>query len=171
MMGVQMRLSKVTVALGLAIVGLATVRAGAPPDDAPARGRVTLLGTLAEWQYPGAKLLGGTSMSDGGNPLLPTVKCQAILTTADPVEKVVGFYSEKLGSPRAPGRQDAKAEEKGSDVKSVSTQDDSRGHPVALRVIVFNTAETSTTLVISRAAGEEETHIAWSHYLRLDGRR
>src|SRR3954447_12190249 len=138
MMGVQMRPSTAIVALGLAIAGLAPVRAGAPPGNAPAQGRVTLLGTLSEWQYPGAKLLGGASMSDGGNPLLPSVKCQAILTTADPVEKVAGFYSEKLGSPRAPGRQDAKAEEKGSDVKSVSTQDDSRGRPVALRVIVVN---------------------------------
>ena len=28
-----------------------------------------------------------------------------------------------------------------------------------------------THLVISRAAGESETHIAWSHYIRLDGKR
>jgi hypothetical protein len=171
MMGVQMRPSTAIVALGLAIAGLAAVQAGAPPGNAPAQGRVTLLGTLAEWQYPGSKLLGGASMSDGGNPLVPSVKCQAILTTADPVEKVVAFYSEKLGIPRASGPQDAKEDAKGDDAKSVSSQDDSRGRPVAIRVIVVHKAETSTTLVISRAAGEEETHIAWSHYLRLDGKR
>ena len=166
-----MRLLTAISVVGLSIVGLATVRAGAPPAEAPAQGGVTLLGTLAEWQYPGSKMLGGASMSDGGNPLVPSVKCQAILTTADPVEKVIAYYSEKFGIPRAPDPQDAQEDAKGPDGKSVSSQDDSRGRPVAIRVIVVNTAETSTTLVISRAEGEEETHIAWSHYLRLDGKR
>ena len=79
----------------------------------------------------------------------------------------MAFYSEKFGKTQAPGAQDAKAEVKRADAKSVSTQDDSRGRPVKLRVIVVNKAETLTTLVISRADGEEETHIAWSHYMRL----
>jgi hypothetical protein len=164
-----MRLLTVIAVVGLSIVGFATVRAGAPPADAPSQGGVTLLGTLAEWQYPGSKMPGGATMSDGGVPLVQSVKFQAILTTADPVEKVIAFYAEKLGTPRSPGPEDARA--KGADAKSVSTQDDSRGRPVALRVIVVNKAESSTTLVISRAEGEEETHIAWSHYLRLDGKR
>jgi hypothetical protein len=38
------------------------------------------------------------------------------------------------------------------------------------RVIVVNKADSSTTLVISRATGETETHIAWLHYFRLDGK-
>ena len=103
-------------------------------------------------------------MSDGGNRRLQSVKCQAILTTSDSVEKVTNFYSEKFVS----GPQDTETEVKGADAKSVSTQDDSHGRPVQLRVIVVNRAETSTTLVISRAAGEKKTHIAWSHYLRLN---
>jgi hypothetical protein len=116
-------------------------------------------------------MLDGASMSDGGNPLLQSVKCQAILTTSDPIEKVIEFYSKKLGTSPAPGRQDDRADVKDADAKSVATQDDSRGRPVTIRVIVVNKADTSTTLVISRAAGENETHIAWSHYIRLEGKR
>ena len=159
------------VVLGFAIVGLASVRAGSPPADAPDQGRVTLMGTLAEWKYPGSNMLGGATMSDGGNPLIQSVKCRAILTTADSFEKVMAFYSERFGKPQAPGPRDAKDEVKRADAKSVSTQDDSEGRPVKVRVIVVNKAETLTTLVISRADGEKETHIAWSHFLRLGGHR
>jgi hypothetical protein len=128
---------------------------------------VRLLETLAGWQYPGSKLRDGASMADGGNPLVPSVKCQAILTTADPVEKVVEFYTKKL-TPQGAGTQSAEAAERNAAAKSVSTQDDSQGRPVRLRVLVINQAKASTTLVISRAEGEQKTHIAWSHYLRLD---
>ena len=145
------------------MVGLGTVWATSPTSDAASQRKVTLLGTLAEWKYPGSDFGGGPSMSDGGNGRLQSVKCQAILTTSDPVEKVTKFYSEKFVS----GPQDAEKQVKGANAQSVSTQDDSQGRPVQLRVIVVNRAETSTTLVISRAEGEKKTHIAWSHYLRL----
>ena len=39
----------------------------APPPTEP----MTLMGTLADWKYPGSKMLGGASMSDGGNPSVP----------------------------------------------------------------------------------------------------
>lgn len=148
------------------IVGLGAVWASPLTSDAASRSEVTLLGTLAEWTYPGSDF-GGGSMSDGGNRRLQSVKCQAILTTGDSVEKVTKYYSEKFVS----GPQDAQTDVKGGDAKSVSTQDDSQGRPVQLRVIVVNRAETSTTLVISRAESEKKTHIAWSHYLRFDGKR
>jgi len=141
------------------------------PARATQSGTVTLLGTLSEWKYPGSNMLGGASMSDGGNPLVKSVKCRAVLTTPDPIEKVIAFYSEKTGTPLAPGRQDAGAEVRNADAKSVSTQDDSKGRPVALQVVVVNKADTATTLVISRAKSETETHIAWLHYLRLDSKR
>src|SRR4051794_22081034 len=102
----------------------------------PGPGGVSLMETLSEWKYPGSRMLDGASMSDGGNPLLQSVKCRAILTTPDPIEKVIAFYSEKVGTPPAPGRQDARAEVKDADAKSVSTQDDSQGRPVTIRVIV-----------------------------------
>jgi hypothetical protein len=141
-----------------------------PAQATPPRG-VSLMETLSEWKYPGSNMLGGARMSDGGNPLVQSVKCRAILTTPDPIEKVIEFYSEKVGTPPAAGRQGAKPEVKDADAKAVSTQDDSQGRPVMLRVIVVNTADTATTLVLSRADGEKETHIAWLHYLRLDGKQ
>ncbi|MGO9464404.1 MAG: hypothetical protein ACLQIB_12165 [Isosphaeraceae bacterium] len=144
-------------------LGLAQANQAAPPA------RMTLLGTLAEWKYPGSNMLGGATMSDGGNPLVQDVLCQAILTTPDPIAKVATFYAEKVGTPPAPGAQNAKAEVKQADAKAVSTQDDSEGRPVTLRVIVVNKADTTTTLVISRAKSEKETHIAWSHYRRFGG--
>jgi hypothetical protein len=109
-------------------------------------------------------MLGGATMSDGGNPLVVDVNCRAILTTPDPIEKVVAFYAKKLGTPPAPGEPGAGAAVKEADAKAVSIQDDSAGRPLTLRVFVVNRADTATTLVVSRAAGEKETHIAWTHY-------
>ena len=141
------------------------------PARANPPGSVSLMETLSEWKYPGSRMLGGASMSDGGNPLVQSIKCRAILTTPDPIEKVIAFYSEKLGTHPPTGRPDAKAAGKDAEAKAVSIQDDSRGRPVTVRVIVVNKADTTTTLVISRARSETETHIAWLHYLRLDGKR
>jgi hypothetical protein len=118
--------------------------------------------TLSKWAYPGTMEPGaklhGAEMSDGGIPGMQSVKCKAVLTTPDPVDKVVAFYEQKL---RTDGPADPKA------AQSLSIQDDSAGRPVAVRVLVVNRAETSTTLVISRAEGEKETHIAWSHFIRI----
>jgi hypothetical protein len=152
------------------VVGLCAAWPGVQISDAAAEDGVSLMGTLAEWAYPGANF-GGANMSDGGNPRLQSIKCHAILTTGDSVEKVKEFYAKKFGILPAAKAQDAKEEVKGGDAKSVSTQDDSQGRPLELQVIVVNKADTSTTLVISRAKGEKETHIAWSHYLRLGGNR
>ena len=33
-------------------------------------------------------------MSDGGNRLVQSVKCRAVLTTPDPIKKVIGFCQE-----------------------------------------------------------------------------
>jgi hypothetical protein len=157
--------------LALGAPAISAVFLAAPrlsPAQATPPARMTLLGTLSEWKYTGSNLLDGASMSDGGNPLVPDVRCQAILTTPDPIEKVFKFYSEKFGTPPASVRQDARAGVKEADAKAVSTQDDSEGRPVTLRVIVVSKADATTTLVISRAKGEKETHIAWSHYRRFD---
>ena len=108
------------------------------PEGIPQR-QMTLMGTLSEWKYPGSKMLGGASMSDGGNPSVVDVKCQAILTTPDPIEKVAKFYSEKLATPAGAGTPSTKHEAKEADARAVSTQDDSDGRPVAVKVIVVST--------------------------------
>ncbi len=155
--------------LALAAAALSGSLMLSPTRANPEEG-VTLMQTLSEWAYPGtlepgSRLSGGASMSDGGNPKIQSVKFRAILTTPDPIAKVIRFYSDKLEPAPKPGDV---AE---PDAKSVSSQDDSKGRPVAVRVFVVNRDDTSTTLVISRAEGEKETHIAWSHYLRLSGKK
>jgi hypothetical protein len=135
--------------------------AGDKTEKAPQKD-VTLMGLLGEWMYPGAKF-GGAEMSDGGNRTIQSVKCQSLLTTGDPFDKVVGYYEHKFVS--GPDRREAAVA--GAQAQSVSTQDDSSGRPLLLRVIVVNRAHSSTTLVISRAASETKTHIAWSHFQNL----
>lgn len=165
-----MRLFTLTAVIVASTAGFDLVWAGSPPADEPAREGVTLMGILSEWKYPGSQMLGGASMSDGGNPNVPSLKCQAILTTPDSVEKVAAFYAKQLNDSRTAGAQKDAGGVKGTNAKSVSTQDDSQGRPVRIRILVVNKAETSTTLVISRAEDEQETHIAWSHYLRLESK-
>lgn len=120
---------------------------------------------LSEWMYPGSKMPGGARMSDGGNPLVQSIQCQAVLTTPDPIEKVLTFYSEKIGPT---DRAAAPSEVKVAGAQSVSIQDDSKGRPVKVRIIVVNKLDRTITLVISRGEGEKETHIAWSLYRRFD---
>lgn len=134
--------------------------AGVRAEDPAPAGGVTLLGTLEEWLYPDAKF-GGAEISDGDNRTLISAKCQAVLTTSDPVEKVAKYYTEKFVSGPAELGQTVPVSQ------TVSEQSDSEGRPVELRVMVVTRAKSSTTLVISRAKGEDRTHIAWSHYMHL----
>lgn len=127
---------------------------------------ISLMKTLAEWQYPDSKFNGAT-MSDGGNPMLRSIKCTAVLTTTDPVSEVIEFYTKSLDL--SPDSEPAITDGKQTPAKarSVIVQDDSKDRPVAIHVIVVNQEKTSTTLVISRSETETETHISWLHYIRL----
>ncbi len=139
-----------TRALALAATAALLGSALSPAPAQPPREGISLLQTLAGWQYPGSTLL-GASMSDGGNPEIEDLICRAVLTTPDAVDAVAHFYESR--PPVVPG--------------ATATQDDSKARPVAVRVITVHRADTSTTLAISRAEGEKETHIAWSHYIRI----
>jgi hypothetical protein len=90
------------------------------------------------------------------------------LTTPDPIEKVARFYLGMLKSSPISGGHTAGVELKEAGAQAVSTQDDSEGRPVALKVIVVTKADTTTTVVISRAKTENETHVAWTHYRRFN---
>jgi hypothetical protein len=150
-----------------AVVAFTTAALTAAQDKKPERG-MSLLETLEQWKYPGSRMLGGASMSDGGNPLLQSVKCKATLTTSDAFEKVTTYYAQNNFQTRADREPQGGVPE--TDGKSIASQDDSEDRPVKIRVIVVNRANTSTTLVISKATDEKETHISWLHYARLDAK-
>jgi len=99
-----------------------------------------------------------------GDITVTAVQVQAVWTTKDPIEKVIAYYETKL-KPAADAR-DAKPDERAAadSGQAIVSHDDSIGRPLAIHVILVNTKKTSTTLVISRAATESETHVAWVHY-------
>jgi hypothetical protein len=162
------------VALGVALTAAALAAVVLiNPARAQPREEMSLMQTIEEWKYPGSTLLGGATMSDGGNPLVQSVKCHATLTTPDPFDKVIEFYYKKFTPStarerRGPGNA---PDVRPDDAKAVTMADDSEGRPVKLRVIAVNKADTATTLAISRAETEKETHIAWLHYRWIDGKR
>ncbi len=103
-------------------------------------------------------------MNASGDRTQPSVQYRAVLTTKDPMAKVIAYYESKL-KPVADSKTTKPDEQPAADSgQSVTSHDDSEGRPVAIHVICVNTEKASTTLVISRAATESETHIAWAHY-------
>ena len=106
---------------------------------------VVLIGTIVKWRYPEAEIGPST------------------MTTRDPVEQVLSFYRDLLK--RTPEHDKALgiAPTVG---RSVYFTDESAGRPFALHTILVNSANSSTTLVISRGKDEEATHITWKQYLK-----
>ena len=154
----------------LAFASLITVVATANLSDAEEPLR--LMAMIAEWQYPGSKI-NGASMSDGatvnrsGERTVTSMLCKTVLTTKDSTAKVLEYYKTKLkqgadSETSKPG--DKSATDSG---RSVMFHHDSQGRPLEIHIIIVNTDKSSTTLVISRAETEPETHIAWTHYLRF----
>jgi len=146
-----------------------------------AREPQTLMQMIAQWQYPGSEF-NGASMSDAatmnasGERTLQSMQCKTVMTTTDPIDKVVAYYKDKLAAPEKnsdrnsdenakPGDEDANPVPESG--RSVTFHEDSEDRPLAIQMILINTEKASTTLVISRAEMESATHIAWSHYLRL----
>ena len=134
--------------------------------DPPSEEKVTLLGMLSEWQYPGSKFNGAES-SDAAVSDISSIKSKAVLTTPDSAEKVVDFYRQKLKVDSAGRNLGEKDGERLTTKRSVSIQDNSDGRPLKLYIIAINETGSSTTLVVSRSEGEETTHIAWSNFRQL----
>ncbi|WP_428303987.1 hypothetical protein [Lacipirellula sp.] len=166
-------------AIGYLAGGMPGVAEEAKPIDlasAPAGDGNTLMGMLGPWAYPGATWVEGAEMADGGNPKLQSVKCKTVLVTPDSFEDVTKYYAEKLNIDKK-GNDAVKKPQLGGDggrsvtVINDSVFDEGDERPVKLQVITVNKPESSTTLVISRAAEERETHIAWSHFKRVGGEK
>ncbi len=133
---------------------------------------VRLMPLIAEWQYPGSKI-NGASMEDAatvnrsGVRTVPSILCKTVLTTQDPVAKVMEYYETKLKQRGKLEAAEPEGKSRTEPGESVMFHDDSQGRPLAVRIIIVNTSESSTTLVISRGDTESETHIAWTHYMRF----
>ncbi len=129
---------------------------------------VTLLGTIVKWRYPDAEI-GKSQMSDAatidrdGKRTVPSSVLKTTMMTRDPVDDVIAFYRELL-------TRDATNDSKlgiGVTVgRSVVFSDESDGCPFAFHTIVVNSTGTSTTLVITRGADEEQTRITWKQYIK-----
>ena len=80
---------------------------------------------------------------------------------------VIEYYDTKLKPGADPKTAKAERESGAERGRSVMFQDDSQGRPLRIHIIIVNTEKSLTTLVISRADAESETHIAWTHYMRF----
>ncbi|MGD0897695.1 MAG: HEAT repeat domain-containing protein [Thermoguttaceae bacterium] len=127
---------------------------------------------IAEWQYPDSRINGATmadaaTMNRNGERTVPSILCKTVMTTKDPMAKVIKYYETKLK--QDPKSETAKPGDKSAtdSGRSVMFHDDSQNRPLAIHIIVVNTDKSSTTLVISRGETESETHIAWTRYLRF----
>ncbi len=151
------------IAATLVVGGVFVIRASAEEP-------VLLIGTVLKWRYPEAEI-GPSSMSDGetiaadGNRTAPSSVLTTTMTTRDSVEKVVAFYRELLTRNPVNDKKLGIAPTVG---RSVLFSDESDGRPFALRTILVNSANSSTTLVISRGKDEEATHITWKQYVTHD---
>jgi len=131
----------------------------------------SLLTMIAQWQYPDSTMNGGTlgdaaTLNGAGERTVPSILYKTVLTTQDPMPKVIEYYKNKLLPPAGSKADSADEKAVPASGRSVMFQEDSEGRPVAIQVILVNTEKASTTLVISRGATEAETHIAWTHYLK-----
>ena len=128
----------------------------------------TLLGMIAEWQYPESKFENG-QMSDGatvnpsGERTFASISAKTLMKTDASVEEVLEFYRAKL----TPEKIDEMKQSMDDDELSVVFSDDSMGRSFELHTIIVNTRKTSTTLVISRADEDQTTQIAWKYYRRF----
>ena len=108
------------------------------------------------------------TVDENGDRTVQSIVCKSEMTTEDDIEKVIAFYKKKLQPQKDEDDTDAKAEEqKNKSGRSVIIHDDSKDRPFAMHVILVNTDQSSTTLIITRGEKESKTTIDWKHYLRL----
>jgi hypothetical protein len=124
------------------------------------------MGILSDWIYPGSEFKGAQS-SDAAVTDISSIKSKALLTTTDSVGKVLDHYREKLNVDAEGNNLTEKEGDRVTSDRSVLIQEVSGGSEPSLVVICINRKRSSTTLVVSRAGGEDVTRIAWSDYRQL----
>ena len=126
----------------------------------------SLMSVIAKWHYPESALSGSTlndaaTVDRAGERTIQSLQYRTVMTTKDSLAEVIEYYKTKLVNSKTLGTVE------NAEGRSVTFLEDSVGRPLAIHLILVNDLESSTTLVISRAGSENETHIAWSRYLRL----
>ncbi len=151
-------------------MSLALSCAAVMPLSASASESVTLLGTIVKWRYPDAEI-GKAELADAatidadGNRTAPSIMLKTTMVTRDSIDKVLGFYRDLLTRNRT---NDAKLGTGPNVGRSVVFSDESEGRPFAFHTIVVNSANSSTTLIITRGKDEGQTHITWKQYLKYE---
>ena len=139
--------------------------------------QLTLLGEISKWQYPKSQLQ-NSEMSDvftgdkNGRRTTASISLKTTMTTTDSVEKVVEFYKKKINVkanvvaiPLHGVKQEVQAKKPTG--MAVMIHDDSKGRPFEMQTIAVVTADTSTTIVVTRGKGENKTYISWKQYRRM----
>jgi hypothetical protein len=113
------------------------------------------------WKYTGATELGTGPVGPGGH--------YAVLATTDGLDKVVAFYEKKTGEKLTTDSPGGQASRGGAE-EAWACLDDSvqpgvkhEMRLVTVRVFVQRKKEYYVTLVISRAKGEDHTHISLTY--------
>ena len=152
--------SLIRISLLWVLFSVAGLNAAEPP---------TLMTLVMKWRYPEAKFQ-GAMLSDGatvgarGERTVPSTVWQCEYLTDDSVADVVAFYKEFISTLK-PGPEIESLQVAGG--RSVHVLDGGKDRDLGMQIILINETNASTTLVISRAKQESQTHIAWSRYERL----
>ena len=162
-----MRRTTVALTTFLVILGSGTgISVAVAEKDGPAKAGDDKPG-LEGWKYPGAKELASGAGSGG---------YYMVLATTDGLDKVLAFYGKKTGEKLTgdqPGGHGISGETGTGDKEPEAHvfQDDSvqpgakaELRPVVVRVLVQRTKAHDLTLVISKAQGEDYTHIALTYF-------
>lgn len=131
----------------------------------------TLLGRFASWRYPNCHAVDGTmadaaTVDANGKRTVPSMVCRVATSTPDPIDKVVEHYRKLLIDDADPSTPRVGLARDGESV-SVTALESSAGRPLTIHVFTVVRDNETSTLVISRAEGEDKTHIVWSQYSRL----
>ncbi len=131
---------------------------------------ITLIGTIVKWRYPDSEIADSkasdaATIDADGNRTVPSTVLQTTMSTRDSVDDVLAFYRKLLTrNPENDSRLGVEPEVG----RSVVFSDETNGRPFTFHTITVNSARSSTMLIITRAADEENTQITWKQYRRLE---
>ncbi|MEO8272067.1 MAG: hypothetical protein ABI557_20320 [Aureliella sp.] len=130
----------------------------------------TLIGTVVKWRYPDAEIAksegsDAATVDADGKRTVPSSVMKTTMSTGDSVDKVLAFYRDLLArNPENDGRLGIEP----AVGRSVVFSDESEGRSFAFHTIVVNSANTSTTLIITRDDDEDHTRITWKQYVKYE---